>query len=375
MDQLAAAIGRRQIGDDGGWVVLLGPDRKPRVITARYFSAQGLVWSPRGDEIFFTASQKGNARSLRAVSLSGREHLLVSAPNTLTVLDANADGHLLVSQSNGRLQLFARGMDDKSERELTWLDWSLVRDISPDGKMVLFDETGEGGKYSVYVRPLDGGPATRLGEGGGGRFSPDGRWAIVNRHQPEPNQVFIYPIGPGEARQVTNDAITHQIAAFLPGGKRFVFIGYEPHQRNHVYVQDLAGGVPHVVGSQAVGRIPLVVSPDGSTVCVSDATGHAMLVPLSGATPTIIPEIGAARAIRWSADGKSLYLFNVGAGAGTVLISRIDLATRRIERVKEIPLPPAALRGTAVAITGDQRTYAYTVFTESSDLYLLDGVR
>src|SRR5207244_8447727 len=168
---------------------------------------------------------KGNARALRAVSFSGRERLLVSAPSALTVHDAAPDGRLLVSQSNGRLALFARAPGDRMDRDLSWLDWSLARDLSPDGKLVLFDETGEGGNYSVYVRPLDGGPAIRLGEGAAGRFSSDGQSALAVRHVPKPNQIFVYPIGPGETRQVTHDAITHQIAAWLPDRKRIVFLG------------------------------------------------------------------------------------------------------------------------------------------------------
>ena len=75
----------------------------------------------------------------------------------------------------------------------------------------------------------------------------------------------------------------------------------------------------------------------------------------------------------WSADGKSLLFFSYAPGTATV--SKIDLATRRIEKVKEIIMPPATYRTSIVVISRDQRTYAYTAFIDSSDLYLLDGVR
>ena len=46
------------------------------------------------------------------------------------------------------------------ERDLSWLDWSLPIDLSPDGTQVVFDEEGEQGgpSYTVAVRDLRGSP-------------------------------------------------------------------------------------------------------------------------------------------------------------------------------------------------------------------------
>ena len=45
-----------------------------------------------------------------------------------------------------------------SERELAWFDWSIVNDISADGKTVLLSEEGEAGgfNYLIYMRNTDG---------------------------------------------------------------------------------------------------------------------------------------------------------------------------------------------------------------------------
>ncbi len=50
--------------------------------------------------------------------------------------------------------LVAKGPGDTKEVDLSWLDWSLLSDVSPDGRFVVFTETGEGGGrgYSVYLR-------------------------------------------------------------------------------------------------------------------------------------------------------------------------------------------------------------------------------
>src|SRR5437870_2372905 len=100
-------------GDDGGMVVLLGADRKKQVLTRQFTSTQGLVWSPRGDEILYTATAKGNSRTLNAVTLGGHERLVVSAPGTLTVYDAAPDGRLLLAQGVQRLAMFGRTRGDK----------------------------------------------------------------------------------------------------------------------------------------------------------------------------------------------------------------------------------------------------------------------
>jgi serine/threonine protein kinase/Tol biopolymer transport system component len=361
------------IGDDGGYVFVLGPDRKPRRLTQRFTSVQGLVWSPPGTEIFFTAIAKGGKRTLNAVTLSGRERLLVSAPGQLTVLDAAPDGRLLISENNLRMALFARAPGDTADRDLSWLDWSLVRDVSADGKLVLIEESGEGGNYTIYARAIDGGPPVRLGDGSAYRLSPDGRTALVTRF-PLPNQLFTYPIGSGETRQITHDAITHQNAEWLPDGKRIVFIGYEPNQRNRIYVQDVAGGSARKVSDEKVGRVPLVVSPDGKMVCVTGAKGGVELVPLSGGPSVALPELtNIDRPVRFSPDGKSLFFFRLGERP--IVISKIDLATHSIARMKEIHTVPSTYGAVSVAITDDLKTYVYSLFLESSDLYLLEGVR
>ncbi len=65
--------------------------------------------------------------------------------------------------------------------DLTWFDWSGDRGMSADGKLLLFDESGEGGGASggVYLRGTDGSPAVRLGDGVAIALSPDSEWAMT----------------------------------------------------------------------------------------------------------------------------------------------------------------------------------------------------
>ena len=80
---------------------------------------------------------------------------------------------MLLAEWNIRYGIAGATSHDTAERDFSWLDWGLIRDVTPDGQMILFDETGEGGGpgYSVYVRKADGSPAVRLGRGVGATLS------------------------------------------------------------------------------------------------------------------------------------------------------------------------------------------------------------
>jgi len=62
--------------------------------------------------------------------------------------------------------------------------------------MILLDETAEGGGEtgSIYLRPTDGSPAIRLGDGSARSISPDGQWVIRFSHL-EPGQATLDWLG------------------------------------------------------------------------------------------------------------------------------------------------------------------------------------
>lgn len=57
-------------GDDRGTVAVIGPDGKEKILSSGWSSIEGVLWSPAGDEIWFTASLKGSSDNLYMASRS-----------------------------------------------------------------------------------------------------------------------------------------------------------------------------------------------------------------------------------------------------------------------------------------------------------------
>src|SRR5262249_33886068 len=151
---------------------------KRKTLSREFTGVQGLAWSP-GGEVWFTGAVRAN-RDLYSVTLSGRERLRARVAGSLTLRDIAADGRVLIGRDTFRMQTMGLPPGADRERELTWLDYSVARDISSDGRTLLFTEEGEGGgsEYSVYLRQTDGSPPVRLGDGEADSLSPDGKWVL-----------------------------------------------------------------------------------------------------------------------------------------------------------------------------------------------------
>ncbi len=164
--------------DDRGWVSVVDRGANKKRLTQEWGgSQQGLAWHPSGKEIWFTASELGPNMSLRAVTLEGKERVVLRTAGRLKLHDIAPDGRVLLTREAWRSRVLALTDGQPRPLDLTWLDGSGVTDISPDGSAILCDEwsAAAGPMYATCLRRLDGSAPVRLGEGAGGRFSPDGK--------------------------------------------------------------------------------------------------------------------------------------------------------------------------------------------------------
>jgi dipeptidyl aminopeptidase/acylaminoacyl peptidase len=371
-------------GDDSGSVMVVDLSGNRRKLSHDWYSSQGLAWSPDGKEVWFTARAMGADRYLSAVGLSGNERLVTRIPGTLILFDIWRDGRVLLARASRRREEMGSA-DGAKERDLSWLDYSWPADLSADGKTLLFDEEGVGGgvqfgkgqelTYAIYMRGVDGSAAIRLGEGAAAALSPDQQWVIAQTPG-IPAQFRLLPTGAGEPKALTNDAINHDTARWLPDGKQFVFAGNEPAHGVRLYLQAVSGGKPQAIAPEGVNGTNFAVSPDGRLVAGIGPDGKGYLYPIHGGEPISISGLlPAEQPIGWTQDSKSLYIYRLGEVPAKVY--RLDPATGQRTAWKELmPADPAGVATIGpILITPDGKTYVYGFHRTLADLYLVEGLK
>ena len=362
--------------DDGGSVCVIDLDKNKTTLSAGWGWEYGLAWSPKGNEVWFSAVESGSSnRSLWAVSLSGRQRKVLTVPGGFTLQDIAPDGRILATIDNERLAMEWSGKD-KQVRDLSWYDWSIAKDISPDGQSVLFEEGSEpaGPEDAVAIRKIDGSPPIRLADGTADTLSPDGKWAI-SFSRTGPAQLTLLPVGPGQSRNLPLPGFERlqNGAHFLPDGKRIVFNGNEPGHSGRTYVVDVAGGKPEPVTPEGV--YATLPSPDGNFVAGETADYKLDLFPLSGGPVHHVPDVEPGYVLaQWSADSKALYAFR--PGEVPVTIQRLDITTGKMKPVRQ--LVPGDLGGVvsiAPVITNfDASEFVYSYYQTLSVLYVISGL-
>src|SRR5581483_4697853 len=364
---------------DGLWTTaVIDLSGKKQVLSTGWRRIQGIAWNPAGDEVWFTASQNG-AHALYAATLAARERLVARVPGKMGIQDISRDGRVLFEQDINRAAMICLPAGETQGHSLSWLDGSVVADISADGKTILFNEDREGGgdQGAIYLRRTAGSAAIRLGEGVASALSPDGRWVLATTTGTAQRQLMLLPTGAGETKLLDRgevQAIIAQSAGWFPDGRRILFTGRDAAGKTRLYVQDVNGGRPEPVLGEGLSNG--VISPDGRMIIAFGPDRRLMLFPLDGGAPRALPGIERADTLmRCGGDGRSLFLIrgrDIPAG-----IYRYDLATGRRELLREVmPPDPDYLSSFAGAqVTPDGKTIVYSYANVLSTLYLVDGLK
>ncbi len=364
-------------GGDDGRVVILDSHGNRKASSSYYSSVEGLAWAPNGKEVWFSAVPAGSARAIYALDFSGKERLIYRSPGGLTIHDISRTGLVLLTADKARLTLSALPPGETRERSLSWFDWSLLLDMSADGKTILFSETGEAAaaNYSLYLRKTDGSPAVRLGDGGFGALSTDGQWVVAMVGSPA--RLVLLPTGVGEPRKLTgdkDDKTDHYNVFWTPDSKSIYFTTAEPGHSPRSYLLDIQGGTPRPVAPEGVAVTG--ISPDGKFLLAIDTQRQRWLYPTAGGQPQKLDLVLGRneRIMGFFPDGKSLRLRTVTIPSQ---ITRVDLATGKRELVQEIaPADPSGVISLPVIrFSADGKSYAYSTGRLLSDLYVVDGLK
>jgi eukaryotic-like serine/threonine-protein kinase len=364
------------INGDDGRVVITDTHGNRKTTSSFYTSVQGVAWTPDGKEVWFSAVPGGSARAVYAMDLSGKERLIYRAPGGLTLHDISRTGKVLLTANKARIGLYALPPGETRERSLSWFDWSLLADMSPDGKTVLFSETGEatGGNYGLYLRKTDGSPAVRLGDGEHGSLSPDGQWVVAEVGSP--SKLVLLPTGVGESRQLTDNEIGHRVPGWLHDGKAIVYVAVQPGHGSRTCLLDLQSGTSRPLTPEGTIGYWFEITPDDKLMLARDSKAQWWFYPIAGGEPQKLnsPVNPGEITLGFSSDGKSL---RVRTRTIPAKVFNVDLATGKRTLWKEIaPADPAGAQMIfGLNFSADGKSYSYSMSRTLSDLFVVDGLK
>jgi Tol biopolymer transport system component len=366
-------------GDDEGSVAVIAADgkdnNKDKKLSSGWVSLEGILWSPAGDEIWFTSTSSGSATNPHAVTLSGKLRTVTNVPGGVWLEDLRNGTALMVTH---RERIGIRGVEPggKEERELGWFGWSIMRDISRDGRKILFEEEGDGGgpNYTVFLRDTDGSPPARIGEGNAEAISPDEKWVITK--PAKGGSLSLVPTGAGEARQLTHDDISYGAVRWMPDGKRLLALGIEAGHGARDYLIDLSSGDSKPVTPEGIAGVHL--SPDGRSTAVLGPDGKWGIWPLEGGGVRTIPGLDSNYYVSgWSPDGESVYATLNRISEKTAKVYRVNAVTGKMELWRTFGAEAGAgVSGVgAPAFSSDGTAYAYVYVRTLSEAYVVSGLK
>jgi hypothetical protein len=362
------------LGDDRGWVAAVDRAGKVKKLTEDLESVQGLAWTPDGKELWYTAAMTGKSKTLYGVTMAGKVRAILGMPTAARLQDVGPNGRVLVAQEQNYFTISAVDATGKETPHLELYDGSVLGDISPDGKAVLFSEVGGsvGSLYRVVYRKTDGSPALTLGSGAAPRLSPDGQTvaAVVLKSPPE---VVLHSIGAGETRTLPlKSLVTTRALEWFPDGKHLALVGVEAGKERRSYVLDLGSGELKPLGPD--GFRVWAVAHDGRRIA-GTVGGKAVIFDTETQKVEPMPGILAGDyPYRWTRDDGGMLVQVTATGAASVY--RVDMATGKRTLLKTVEEKDrAGLLSEYFLLAEDEKSYATFRAVSADTLWMAEGVK
>ena len=361
-----------EVGDYA--LCIIGPNHPRQVLSRGWRAIGALNWSPDNREIWFSGGQPGGDPALYAVTLSGVQRLVTQTGGMIVMQDVAPNGRVLLSTVNSRLGILYLPPNGGAQRDLSWLDSSLVYELSNDGRSLVFVElsNGQGRNSAIYLRKTEGSPAVQLGYGNRPSLSPDGKWVACIHHERDRSSLMLLPTGPGESQFPKIDGMHFDGVEWFPDNKRILFTGSETGHQIRTWIYDLETNKTTPITPE--GARGTRVSPDGKWFITVDPQKLLMTPVGGGSSKTVIDLQPGESVARWSGDGT--YLFLQQREPGSIKISRLDVAAPRREPwlVMKVPEPGAQFFG-PLALSADGKASATTFQRDLANLFLVRGLK
>src|SRR4029077_11769316 len=121
-----------EVGDYA--LCIVGANHPKQVLSRGWRSIGALNWSPDNHEVWFSGGQPGTDPALYAVTLNGAQRLVSQTGGMIVMQDVARDGRVLLTSVNSRLGILYSPPNGGAQRDLSWLDSSLIYELSNDGQ-------------------------------------------------------------------------------------------------------------------------------------------------------------------------------------------------------------------------------------------------
>ncbi len=375
----------REHDQSHGYMIVTDTEGREKVRSAYHDGIEAPVWTRDGREVWFTVSVPHGLIPVLALDLSGRERIVLTG-TTLRLKDISRDGHALMSAEETTVSINARAPGSPSERNLTWYSWSLLDDMSSDGRTMVFTEGGESDPqngWSTYVRPTDGSPPQHFEDLISGKLSPDSKWLVGMSGDKDGFQIKVVPTGAGQGQLVTHGPEAHTVVGWLPDSSGIVYWDHnpaKPQAPDRIWLATIDGRPPTPVTPE--GYFGIGMGPNGNGVLAqTPARGdfRTFLFSLDGREQKLLPGLTADKwaPIGWDPDGKRVRALPY-TRALPMRVFRVDPMTGDAQPWKELggQLDRAGLSiSNRVAFSADGESYAYNYSRKLSTLYIVEGLR
>ena len=379
-----AFVDHEIVGDDRGTVSVIDLQGQRRTLTKEFESIQGLAWFPKGNEIWFSASDSAELNSIRAVDMGGRTRRVAAGAVRMHLQDIDEDGQLLLSAEDIHWQIGIGDSKSGSIQDLSPFQYEVMGGLSKDGNTVSlnsFDIAGDT-SYRLYLQRRDGSTPILVGHGTATAFSDDDKW-LASVDPAHPGNLFLIPTGIGEIRTLHAPAGRYYAGvSFFPDGKRLLITTVSAGQGPQSAVQQIDDGSVRAIGPADRFVVPHIMnlfpgpSPDTKYCIESDGKGGYWLQSIEGGDARQISGVASAEKItNWHGDSNNIFV--VRNDGPNVEVTNLGLASgRRTPWMTFSPPDKSALTpNTAMLITTDGTRFAYEAHKIFSTLFIANRVQ
>jgi len=360
--------------DDAGKVMLFSlSSGAASILSPGWESLEGLAWAPSGKEVWFTAAREGTERQLYAADLQANLRSVAQMPGGMQLRDISPSGNVLINRSSQRMKMVLADIDHDSTQDISWLDWSSAKELSADGKFVLFDESGTGGGtgYSVFLLEIGKSTPVRLSSGRAMALSSDARWALTESAD-DPTRLARVSTGEKVTDSVSYPGFSYRWVKFLPGNKEILFAGEKQGQSPGLYRQRLPVEQPERIIDNTRMEEPVL---DSSGTLAAVLQGCDMLIlNLRDRSKRLLKLPNPAEPVLFAKNGMLLISRKE---RDAFSLSLLDLHTGHTRPYKRVSLGDATGMGGVhrVHVSPDLHTAVFSRVQSLADLFVVSGWR